>query len=128
MGSKLNRGNKESARTGPYMAVFAKIEPTVFKFKNRAIKYSKVVDADISKTRHGKYHLRFVYLTDEDVDVLGRKIKKSLEENFSDLDKDQAAQLVSGLRTHGAPVTDYSGGEFSSEAKAHKVKQNAQPA
>lgn len=110
------------------MAAFAKIEPTVFKFNNRAIKYSKVVDADISKTRQGKYHLRFVYITDEDVDVLGRRIKKSLEENFSDLDKDQAAHLVSGLRTHGAPVTDYSGGEFSSETKAHKAKQNPQPA
>jgi|SRR5580704_3545921 hypothetical protein len=107
---------------------FAKMEPTGFKFNNRAIKYSKVVDADISKTRQGKYQLRFVYITDEDVDVLGRTIKKSLEENVSDLDKDQAAQLIEGLRTHGAPVTDYSGGEFGSQTEALKGKQNPQPA
>ena len=106
----------------------AKIESTGFKFNNLSIKYSNVIDADISKTRQGKYRLRFVYITDEDVDVLGRTFKKSLEENVGDLDKDQAAELIDGLRTYGAQVTDYSGGEFRSQTKVLKGDQKPQTA
>ncbi len=93
------------------------------------ISYSKIVDADIDKTPQGRYDLRFVYVTDSNVEVLGRQTKQTREVTLPDLAKDAADELVQALRAHSVGLTDYSGGDFSSRpAVRPQINRRAQPA
>src|SRR5260370_25039036 len=89
--------------------------------------YTSIVDADIAKTSQGKYALRVVYFTGEDIEVLGRKTKRSVELTISDLEKYEATQVVDALRSHQVGVTDYSGGEFNPHAQNPQTQHHPHP-
>jgi hypothetical protein len=90
------------------------IEPDMLRVADNPVNYPSIVGVAVEKSANQRYSVRLRYVSDKDIQVLGRTTKQTELVTIPDLEKPRAEVLLVALRKKKVNIADFTGGEFLS--------------